>query len=126
MIHNMKLNPEPFELICSGEKTIELRLYDEKRKLLNIGDRIIFTDTEDNNRQLITTVKNLYKFDSFSQLYSTLPLLECGYTSLDINTAKPEDMEAYYSKELQNKYGVLGIEISVDYISGDCNYLQKS
>lgn len=32
MTHYMKLNPEPFDKIASGKKTIELRLYDEKRK----------------------------------------------------------------------------------------------
>ena len=40
----MKLNPAPFEMIKSGQKTIELRLYDEKRQLVNIGDEIVFTN----------------------------------------------------------------------------------
>lgn len=33
MKHQMKLNNEPFESIKNGTKTIELRLYDEKRRL---------------------------------------------------------------------------------------------
>lgn len=32
MTHSMKLKDNPFNKIASGEKTIELRLYDEKRK----------------------------------------------------------------------------------------------
>jgi ASC-1-like (ASCH) protein len=32
MKHHMSLKPHPFEKIKSGEKTIEVRLYDEKRK----------------------------------------------------------------------------------------------
>jgi len=32
MIHNMKLHPAPFEMIKSGKKTIELRLFDESVK----------------------------------------------------------------------------------------------
>ena len=43
MKYNMKLNNEPFNLIKNGTKTVELRLNDEKRKLLNIGDKIEFT-----------------------------------------------------------------------------------
>lgn len=39
-IFEMKLRPDPFNRICSGEKTIEYRLHDEKRSLLNKG--IIF------------------------------------------------------------------------------------
>ena len=32
MIHKMKLNKSPFERIKNGTKTIEFRLYDEKRQ----------------------------------------------------------------------------------------------
>ena len=32
MIHKMKLNESPFERIKNGTKTIEFRLYDDKRK----------------------------------------------------------------------------------------------
>ncbi|MBQ1852397.1 MAG: ASCH domain-containing protein, partial [Lachnospiraceae bacterium] len=38
----MQLQPEPFDLIKSGAKTIELRLYDEKRRKIRIGDEIVF------------------------------------------------------------------------------------
>ncbi len=34
-----------------------------------------------------------------------------GYDINDI--ANPEDMEKYYSKEEQDKYGVIGIEVRV-------------
>ena len=36
--HIMKLNPSPFEMIRSGRKTIELRLYDEKRRSIEKGE----------------------------------------------------------------------------------------
>ena len=42
MIHNMKLNESPFERIKNGTKTIEFRLYDEKRRQIKIGDKIVF------------------------------------------------------------------------------------
>jgi ASC-1-like (ASCH) protein len=109
----MKLNPEPFKMISSGEKTIELRLNDEKRQLINIGDEIVFTNTDDSQQKITAVVVNLYRFNSFAELYNVLPLLKCGYTKDDISTANPADMELYYSKEQQKKYGVLGIEISV-------------
>lgn len=121
MKHFMNLNPEPFELICSGKKTIELRLFDEKRRAVHILDTIVFTNTEQSNRQIVATVINLYNFSSFSELYNQLPLLKCGYTEQDINTANPDDMNIYYSKELQKKYGVVGIEIAVDYVLDECN-----
>ena len=41
MKHYINLNPEPFEMIRSGKKTIELRLNDEKRKTISVGDTIV-------------------------------------------------------------------------------------
>ena len=109
--HQMKLKPSPFTLIKEGKKTIELRLYDEKRKLISIGDTITFTNTNDSKDIIKSSVIDLYLFDSFEELYNTLPLNECGYT--DVKNASYLDMEKYYSKEEQSKYGVVGIKIAV-------------
>ena len=54
-----------------------------------------------------------YVFDSFESLYKELSLLECGYTEADIETASPDDMNVYYSKDNQQKYGVVGIRIAL-------------
>lgn len=113
MKHNMKLNPSPFEMIKSGKKTIELRLNDEKRRRLKIGDEIEFENTDDSTQVIKTKVLNLYRFCSFDELYKSLPLLKCGYTSDDVSTAHPSDMDCYYSDEQQKKYGVVGIEIEL-------------
>lgn len=110
MIHNMKLHASPFEKIQSGQKTIELRLFDEKRQKIKAGDVIEFTNTS-NGEKMRATVKKLHRFDSFEELYKTLPLLQCGYTAEDIDTAQPSDMEQYYSVEEQKKYGVVGIAL---------------
>ena len=110
--HVMNLDPSPFEMIKEGNKTIELRLYDEKRKKISIGDIITFTSIGDTSETLNVIVTDLFVFDSFDELYKHLPLLECGYTTEDIDTASPKDMEKYYSKEMQQQYGVVGIKIS--------------
>ena len=111
MIHKMKLNPAPFEMMKSGQKTIELRLYDDKRQLINVGDEIVFTNTV-TGETLQTKVLKLHRFDSFADLYKSLPLLKCGYTSEILHKASPEDMGKYYSVEEQTKYGVVGIEFN--------------
>ena len=111
MTHEMQLQPEPFELIKNGTKTYELRLYDEKRRLIKGGDKIIFTDTCSGERMEVLVLE-LCIFDSFKTLYEELPLSECGYTAENIDTASPDDMDLYYSKEKQSRYGVVGIKIS--------------
>mgnify|MGYP001048468755 FL=1 len=108
MKHEMKLNNEPFERIKNGTKTIELRLNDEKRKLLTVGDYIEFTNRVTNEKLLVEVI-DLFKYNSFEELYKHFNKIEIGYS---INEeANPKDMENYYSKEEQEKYGVLGIKI---------------
>ena len=108
MKHEMKLNNEPFECIKNGTKTIELRLNDEKRKLLTVGDYIEFTNRVTNEKLLVEVI-DLFKYNSFEELYKHFNKIEMGYS---INEeANPKDMENYYSKEEQEKYGVLGIKI---------------
>lgn len=111
--HVMNLTPAPMQEIRTGNKTIELRLNDEKRKQISVGDTIKFINTEDSNDTLRVKVVDLFLFSSFAELYDNLPLLNCGYNEDNINTASPEDMEMCYSREKQNKYGVVGIEISL-------------
>ena len=111
--HVMNLTPAPMQEIRTGNKTIELRLNDEKRKQISVGDTIKFINTEDSNDTLRVKVVDLFLFSSFAELYDNLPLLNCGYNEDNINTASPDNMEMYYSREKQNKYGVVGIEISL-------------
>lgn len=114
MKHTMNLNKAPYEKIASGIRTIELRLNDEKRRAIKIGDEIEFINTENAKEILHCRVINLHRFDSFERLYKTLPLLKCGYTSKDIVNANPKDMNEYYSPKEQKKYGVVGIEIELE------------
>ena len=108
MKHEMKLNNGPFMNIKNGTKTIELRLNDEKRQLLKIKDLIEFTNRE-TLEQMIVLIENLHHYSSFEELYKNFDKVSMGYTEDEI--ADPKDMEEYYSKEDQEKYGVLGIEI---------------
>lgn len=110
MKHFMKLNRIPFEMIASGKKTIELRLYDEKRQLIKPGDEIEFTCTEDKGEKLLVRVKALHRFADFKELYKELPLESCGYEIWELDKADPSDMDKYYSRQHQEKYGVVGIE----------------
>lgn len=112
-MHEMKLQPEPFEMIRRGIKTIELRLYDEKRKKISAGDTIRFVCAQSAEKNLLVRVKELFVFDSFQELYQTLPLLKCGYTPENVKSATAQDMEKYYSKQQQAQYGVVGIKIEL-------------
>ena len=110
MIHYMNLVPSAFKKIKDGSKTIELRLNDEKRQQINVGDTIVFRCTSIKGIIGAQVVK-LHKFSDFEELYNALPLEKCGYTVAELDTAHYTDMEQYYTKEQIEKYGALGIEL---------------
>lgn len=108
MKYDMKLNNSPYEKIKNGTKTIELRLNDEKRKQLKVNDIIEFTNRETLEKMLVE-VENIYYYPTFDELYKHFDKVSLGYEENDVANSK--DMEQYYTKEQQEKYGVLGIEI---------------
>lgn len=110
MTHYMNLVPSAFYKIADGSKTIELRLNDEKRQKINMGDTIVFRCTK-NGDCITAKVKGLHKFPNFEELYKALPLNLCGYSQSELETAHHTDMEEYYSKEQIEKFGALGIEL---------------
>jgi len=113
MIHHMKLHAGPFSMIQSGRKTIELRLYDEKRRQIRVGDILVFTHSDDGAQTVTARVKALHVFPDFAALYAALPLDQCGYLPEELADASPADMNVYYSAEKQAQFGVVGIEIAL-------------
>lgn len=110
MEHKMRLHNDPFTKIKNGTKTVELRLNDEKRSLVKVGDTIEFTNRS-NEETMLVDVIDIKKYNSFEELYKHFNKIEMGYNEEDI--VDPKDMEKYYTKEEQDKYGVLGITIKI-------------
>lgn len=113
MTHTLNLSPQPFAMMQSGRKTIELRLWDEKRSQIRVGDTLRFVHTDDSARTLTARVTALHRFPNFAALYAALPLDKCGYLPEEVAIASPADMNVYYSAEKQACYGVVGIEIAL-------------
>lgn len=110
MVHKMKLRKNPFESIKSGTKNVEMRLFDEKRRLIAIGDNIEFCNI-DTNEKILAEVLQLKRFNRFEELYNFYGKVQIGYAKDEIANAK--DMLDYYSEEDIKKYGVLAIEIKI-------------
>lgn len=108
MLHKMKLNKEPFEKIKNGTKTIEFRLDDEKRQKVKIGDKIEFSKLPDLKEKLLVDVIDLYKEETFKNLFQKI------YTNEDEIKSKTKSMYKIYSPEKEKKYGVLGIKIKIN------------
>lgn len=110
IVHKMKLWDESFIAIKNKTKTIEMRLNDEKRSKIKVGDTIEFTNIATLER-ITARVINIYKYTDFEELYQQHNKISIGYKEDEI--ADPNDMLMYYKKEEILKYGVLGIEIII-------------
>ena len=119
MVINMKLHSVPFKKIADRTKTVELRLLDEKRKGIKIGDYIKFSDVSSTNI-VITKVVNLTFADSFEELFSKIDdKVSMGFSENATVKEMISDMELYYSKEEQSQFGVVAIAIDVIFSSSD-------
>ena len=107
MIHQMKLNDDPFERIKNGTKTIEFRLYDEKRRKVKIGDKIEFSKLPDLQEKILVDVLDLYTEPSFEELFEKI------YEDKERAKQKANAMYEIYSPENEKKYGVVGIKIKL-------------
>ena len=108
MIHNMMLASEPFENIYNGTKTVEYRLFDEKRKKISVGDTIVFTN-RDSGDTVKVSVTEINVFESFLELFSALGC-EGEYRRWSPERLA-ESMREYYTEEEERKYGTVAIGI---------------
>ena len=107
----MKLHPEPFGKIKEGKKSIELRLYDDKRKKIELGDRIIFQKEPECKEVITTEVSGLVRYANFSDLMDDFaPEIYLGHKS---KANALEGVSRFYTEEDQKRNGVLGIRIRI-------------
>ena len=88
MRFNMHLKDGPFDAIKAGSKDIEMRLYDDTRKQIKIGDIIEFARNDD-SESLLVVVLNLHVYDSFKGIYDNFDKVRLGYK---------EDETAHYTE----------------------------
>lgn len=113
MVYEMKLKDDPFKKVLSGKKSVELRLFDEKRRSLDIGDVIIFTNLSRSEERLAVRITALYRYACFEDLFSEILPERCGYfDGLTIEEAS-SGMKKYYTEDQIRQYGVLGIKIEM-------------
>ncbi len=112
MIHEMKLQLEYFNFILNGTKRIEIRLNDEKRQNIKLGDKIKFLKEPDLNESFEAQVIGLLRYNSFEEMfkdYDISILSDKSMTKEELISV----LEQFYTKEKQEKYGVLGIRIEL-------------
>ena len=94
----MRLHSEPFERIKSGKKKVECRLYDEKRRRLEVGDVIEFENRETGDI-VEKEVEALHVFPTFEEMFTKYP------------EERINNVYQYYTPEDEKEKGVVAIEL---------------
>lgn len=107
---SMSLRPEYYEMVVSGEKDIELRLYDEKRRRMRNGDMLLIYNAQNRNDYIRAKIVRLHIAKSFADLATKISMPRTGFASLN---ALMSAIEKFYDTEMESKYGIVGIELEV-------------
>jgi len=110
MEHFMTLYEDPFKKILNGSKTIEIRLNDEKRRKVSVGDYITFSKLPEGKEKIKMEVIELYPYERFEELYKAFPFADFGCEGYSLQEMLCETYKVW-SKERENEYGALGIRI---------------
>lgn len=106
----MHLREPYFNAIKSGRKKIELRLYDEKRQQIELGDKIIFTNDDDKAQKLTTEVIGLLRYQNFADIFADFDVSFFAGDETD-GGQMLSVMNDIYSEEKQEKYGIVGLRL---------------
>lgn len=106
-VHVMKLTQNAFDAIVAGTKRFELRLNDEKRQKVQVGDRIVFRRLPDLEERILVNVTSLTSYKDFGEMYEGL---KSEYPEWKKNDWI-EAMYKHYSREEEKKWGALAIGI---------------
>lgn len=109
MEHQMKLADKYFMKIKDGNKIIELRLFDEKRQKLNIGDFIEFSKN-DMSDKVTVGIKALYRYATFDEILSDFPI---AYFGGDSKEEMMEEIHKFYPESEENSTGIIGIKFEL-------------
>ena len=110
MKHEMGLQPKYLDYIKNGTKRIELRLFDEKRQKINIGDTIEFANPD--GEKLLVRVVGLLRYESFEELFRDFDismLADASMTKRELFDV----LNGFYPLEKQHEMGVVGIRVEV-------------
>jgi ASC-1-like (ASCH) protein len=108
--HQLQLATTPFNAIISGAKTIESRLYDEKRQTIQLGDTAIFTNRENPDQTVSVKVIGLLRYETFHDLFSHNDPAKFGGKGVEW---LEDQINEFYSIEQQKENGVIGIEFGL-------------
>ena len=102
------LDADIFENVKHGTKNVEVRVNDEKRRKLKVGDTITFLKRPDDIESIDAIVEDLRYYKNFKDLvedYTIEELFSEGYSKEEFLSL----LKRFYSDDEVNEYGTVAI-----------------
>ena len=106
----MKVNTEYYNYFINGTKRIEIRINDEKRRSIKIGDKIRIIKNPEKDESFVAEVIGLLYYRNFSELLYDIDIelvADKEYTKERLMKV----LDTFYTQEEQKEYGIVGIRL---------------
>jgi len=111
MQHEMHLNQKDYEQVVRGQKTLEIRINDEKRRLIRVLDTIRFENRANPSQFINVRVDKLITAANFKELFTLVDPFKAGWSKNVSAEKAARDMKKYYTNDSETKNGVVAIKI---------------
>jgi len=106
------LDGDIFDNVKHGTKNVEVRVNDEKRRKIKVGDKITFFKRPDDIENIDAIVENLSYYKNFKDLvkdYTIEELYSKGYSKEEFLYL----LKRFYSDDEIDKYGTVAIKFKI-------------
>lgn len=106
------LDADIYDNVKHGTKNVEVRVNDEKRRRLKVGDKFTFLLRPDEVESMDAVVEDLIYYKNFEDLvkdYTIEELYASGYTKEEFLTL----LKRFYSDEEIEEYGTVAIKFRI-------------
>ncbi len=109
-IHRMNLQTKFYNFIKDGTKRIEVRLFDEKRQKIQLGDIVEFYNSK--GEIIGARVTGVLRYRTFEDLFRDFDVSILADRTMTKEELQ-KTLEGFYDKEKQLSFGVIGIRFEV-------------
>ena len=103
------LDSDVFHIVEDGSKDVEVRVNDQKRRQLKVGDTLLFLKRPDDDEEIKAVVDKLVLFSNFEEVIDAYDM-----GRIYLKDTSREDylqlMSRFYSREEVENNGVVAIE----------------
>ena len=107
------LDSDIFDIVENESKNVEIRVNDEKRRKLSVGDKLVFVKRPDDIESISGKVTKLVYFNNFNEVVDNYSM-----ERIYLKDSSKDDfvnlMKRFYSDEVVESYGVVAIEFELD------------